>query len=86
MRSLSVECMSTTKTIIVYVCRIRIILTEQKLNSTNYSLLKSSSLMGSAHAVPGHPSYLLISSTATKLGMRSMCANEICEGYIKGKQ
>ena len=42
--------------------------------------------MGSSHAVLGHPSYLLTSSTATKLGMRSMCANEICESCIKGKQ
>ena len=42
--------------------------------------------MGSAHAVLGHPSYLLTSSTATKLGMRSLCANEICESCIKGKQ
>ena len=28
--------------------------------------------MGSAHAVLGHQSYLLISSTATKLGMRAI--------------
>ena len=42
--------------------------------------------MGSARAVLGHPSYLLTSSTATKIGMRSMCANEICESCIKGKQ
>ena len=42
--------------------------------------------MESAHAIIGHPSYLLTSSTATKLGMRSMCANAICESRIKGKQ
>ena len=42
--------------------------------------------MGLTHAVLGHPSYLLTSSTATKLGMRSMRANEICESSTKGKQ
>ena len=42
--------------------------------------------MVSAHAVLGHPSYLLTISNATKLGMRSMCANEICESCIKCKQ
>ena len=42
--------------------------------------------MGSVHAVLGHPSCLLTTSTATKLGMRSMCANKICKSCIKGKQ
>ena len=42
--------------------------------------------MGSALAILGHPSYLLTISNATKLGMRSMCANKICESCIKGKQ
>ena len=42
--------------------------------------------MGSAHAVQGHLSYLLTSSSATKLGMRSMCASEICESCVKDKQ
>ena len=42
--------------------------------------------MGSAQAMLEHPRYLIMSSTAKKLGMRSMCANEIYERCIKGKQ
>ena len=42
--------------------------------------------IGSAHAVLGHPSYFFTNSIATKLDMRSVCANEICESCIKGKQ
>ena len=42
--------------------------------------------MGSVHTVLGHPSNLLTSSTARKLSMRSICANEICESCIQGKQ
>ena len=42
--------------------------------------------MGSAHAIVGNLSYLLTSSTATKLSIKSKCANEICKSCIKGKQ
>ena len=42
--------------------------------------------MGSAQAVLGHPSNLLKNLIATKLVMRSMCANEIFASCIKGKQ